>query len=231
MPILVSFSDGSHSLAGNVDRFPTECPRCKLRNTPRFVAATVRAGCWRQICFQCQNAECRGLFLAAYIEESAAAFRFVACEPTGALGGASSSEVMAVSPGFAKLYDEALAAERLGLTRLFRLGLCAALQRLLRDFFKLESPAESNAIEHMPFGECVALHVLDSGIGRYIRSAAPSDGECGWTNLFLEGSDEGLKALVRLAVNFVEGGVLLKRLTNPATHDATERASLNGANR
>jgi hypothetical protein len=229
MPILVSFSDGSHSLAGNVDRFPAECPRCNLRHTPRFVAATVRAGRWRQICFQCESPECRALFLAAYIEESAAAYRLVACEPTSALGGASSSEVMAISPGFVKLYDEALAAERVGLTRLYRLGLCAALQRLLRDFFKFENPAESNAIEQMPFAECVTRHIVDSGVGHYLRLAASSDGESAWTNHFLEANNEDSKALVRLAVNFVESGMLLSRLEHTSARASTELVSLNGA--
>lgn len=75
MAILVSFLDGSKTSAAIIDRFPDVCPLCHERRAPRFIAATTRTGNLRQICFQCTNESCRGLFLSAYVEENAVTFR------------------------------------------------------------------------------------------------------------------------------------------------------------
>ena len=71
MAILVSFLDGNATRAAMVDRFPDCCPWCDQRRSPRFIAATVRTGGVRQICFQCTNDGCRALFVASYREETA----------------------------------------------------------------------------------------------------------------------------------------------------------------
>ena len=82
MPILVSFSDGEKTSAAKVDRFPEQCPRCRVRSAPRFIAATVGADHTRQICFQCESPECRALFVATYDEQDAVSFRLSYCTST-----------------------------------------------------------------------------------------------------------------------------------------------------
>lgn len=74
MAILVSFLDAGKTSAAIIDRFPEACPLCHERGTPRFIAATIRTGRLRQICFQCPSEGCRGLFVSAYVEENAVTF-------------------------------------------------------------------------------------------------------------------------------------------------------------
>lgn len=77
MPILVSFLESTNSSAAKVDRFPDTCPECKVRMTPRFIAATTRAAYSRQICFQCTNEVCRALFVGTYAANGVASFRLL----------------------------------------------------------------------------------------------------------------------------------------------------------
>ena len=67
----------------------------------------------------------------------------------------------------------------------------------------------------MPFADCVALYVVDSGLGNCLRRAAPAIEEPpAWAQHLLEGSEERLKGLVRLTVNFVESTLLANHLIN-----------------
>jgi hypothetical protein len=172
MPILVSFSDRDGTSAAKIDRFPEACPLCHAQITPRFIAATSRTGRSRQICFQCRSDDCRALFFGTYQEDAAATCRLVGCEPTRHLERAFSPALSEISPCFAQLYNEALSADNAGLTQLTKLGLRAALERLIRDFCKFGNPAESSAIEHFTLGECVEGFVTDAKLKTCIERAS-----------------------------------------------------------
>jgi hypothetical protein len=172
MPILVSFSDRDGTSAAKIDRFPEACPLCHAQITPRFIAATSRTGHCRQICFQCRSDDCRALFLGTYQEDAPASCRLVGCEPTRPLERAFSPALSEISPCFAQLYNEALSADNAGLTQLTRLGLRAALERLIRDFCKLGNPTESSAIEHFTLSECVERFVTDTKLRTCIERAS-----------------------------------------------------------
>ena len=203
MPILVSFLDGDGTRAAKIDRFPEACPLCHAPSTARFIAAVNRTGRFRQICFQCMNGDCRALFIATY-EEASAAFRLVSCEPRRQPEHTLSAALSNISPGFSRLYQEALAAEAAGLSELSKLGLRVALEHLIRDFCTFNHPGEADAIAHTTLGECATRFVSDANLRAGIERAA---------HVLETSADEDnapLIELLSLSVGLIEGVLIEK---------------------
>lgn len=148
-----------------VDRHPSTCPRCKayIQAIPRYVATSdVYEKPLYQVSYQCPNATCERLFLAEFrreYERGTQYGRLVRVLPNETDTRVFHRIIERISPAFCSIYNEAFAAEQLGLTQICGVGYRKALEFLIKDYLvSLEPESDDAAAEHIRckfLGACI----------------------------------------------------------------------------
>jgi hypothetical protein len=133
----------------DIDRYPDRCPLChrSLHVSPPIASALAgtpfqyEKSAELRLVFRCPSHECSELFIAYYVEEyshqrdlGTGEFRLEGLSPQRPSAPKMFKGISQLSPRFAAIYSQALAAEGYRLTEVAGGGLRKALEFLIKDF-------------------------------------------------------------------------------------------------
>jgi hypothetical protein len=197
---------------------PDTCPICHYSIFPKPVTGAFTEGLFGgrlQIVFRCTKHDCENLFIGTYRQHQISASersRFYSLdrlEPIRAKEATLSAEIKGVSPAFVEIYNQAIAAEALGLEQITGIGLRKALEFLIKDFLITQKPNEKANIEKVLLGVCINNYVDDARIKACAERATwLGNDETHYIRKFIDRDIEDLKILIKLTVNWIESILL-----------------------
>ena len=148
------------------------CPVCKAKIAPIYIASSLNETNSASIVDFCRS--CNNAFVTKYkISESSksttnrpyyTANSIIYSEPNTYTKYAFDAKIVALSPQFDKIYNQALAAETSGLDEIAGLGYRKALEFLIKDYAIHENPTDAEAIKTKPLAQCIRSYIDNSHI-------------------------------------------------------------------
>lgn len=203
---------------------PDECPVCHTSVSPRLRIA-VFSGLPNtpesslQISFQCTKQSCQHLFIGTYQHRYDTGnttthnyYVLVGTAPTTPEEAAFSALVEEISPVFVNIYNQALAAEAMGLDQVSGMGLRKALEFLVKDFVVDQNSDKDQEVRAMPLGRCINQYVDDPNVKACAKRAIwLGNDETHYTRKWEDKDIDDLKVLTRLTVNWIENVLLTQQ--------------------
>lgn len=113
-------------------------------------------------------------------------------------------DILALSPQFATIYNQALEAENRGLDEVAGIGYRKALEFLVKDYCKHKHPGKDDEIERLPPGRCISDLIAQSSINILAsRAVWIGNDETHYTRK-LEGRDiSDMKTFIHALVHYI----------------------------
>ncbi len=199
-----------------VDMFPDNCPLCHTSVQPKFISAiasgfnpTERL----QIAFQCTKLQCRQMFIGSYTRSQGTSMlylRYIA--PVSPKKIQFSEAITSVSPTFIEIYNQAVAAEDMGLNQLTGIGLRKALEFLVKDFAASQKPSDKEIIEKTQLAQCISNYIDDKRIRQCATLATwLGNDETHYIRKWQDKDIDDLKVLIKLTVNWIDNVILTEK--------------------
>ncbi len=207
-----------------VTTLPDECPICHMKIKPEYYWAycdtsnTLRP---TQVVYKCPNSECGRLFFAYYAlkwqdqyrSRTTEQHKFSHCEPTMPSARLFGEEIQSLSPGFCDIYNEARAADQLGLKQVCGSGYRKSLEFLIKDYVvSLEPDAtKHDKLKEMWLGRLIDSHVTDGNVKKCAsRAAWLGNDETHYVRIWEDKDLTDLKTLIDLTLHWIESSLLTK---------------------
>lgn len=197
---------------------PDECPRCHRNVQVQFVCSYVALEIQRcQVVFRCTYQRCQELFLASYALQNIGAGPFPTAEiqsvaPLAPQQHDFPESIVALSPSFVEISNQALDAEGHELDQLVGIGLRKALEFLVKDFAIGEHPGKSDAIKAATLSNCINSFIADTNVKLCANRATwLGNDETHYIRKWENKDVQDLKVLVRLTVIWIESVQLTKQ--------------------
>lgn len=201
------------------DRTPDQCPVCHRSVQPTLLAARGRlppAPQSAELVYQCTSLTCQAVFIARYnlVGRSAGHYAgaFLSSVPATPMPEVFPSEILALSPNFVLVYNQAKEAETRLLDQISGMGFRKALEFLIKDYCKVERPNDATAIEATLLGTCINNYVSDVHIKECAKRAAwLGNDETHYIRKWTTKDINDLKMLVKLTVNWIHSVTLTRQ--------------------
>lgn len=194
---------------------PRKCPRCHHAIDPRFAAAVGSSvgDLHIQAAYQCPRDECRELFVGYYERESGVnSYTLVRVAPASQIPQVFPEEVVAVSPNFVTVYNQALSAEQIGLDQIAGMGFRKSVEFLIKDFAIHRNPGREDDIKKSTLGACIKTYVSDPNVQKTAtRATWLGNDETHYVRRWSERDVTDLKLLIKLTVNWIENVLLTEK--------------------
>lgn len=193
-----------------------QCPICKAKIRPVFLAASLNTSDTASVFDYCQN--CHETFITQYIVQRKndnyySATEVMYSEPNRFSKQIFDERITKLSPRFDKIYNQALAAESFRLDEIAGLGYRKALEFLIKDFAIHEHPDEKESIKIKPLAQCIKNYISNENITTLAeRSAWIGNDEAHYVRRQEDRDVSDMKAFVQAIVYFI--GMIL--ITNDA---------------
>lgn len=146
-----------------------QCPICKAKIRPVYLAASLNTPDTASVFNYCQN--CHETFITQYKVQrrnSQSSYysvtEVVYSEPNRFSKHIFDERIINLSPQFDKIYNQALAAESSMLNEIAGLGYRKALEFLIKDYAIYEHPDEAEAIKSKPLAQCIKSYISADNI-------------------------------------------------------------------
>jgi hypothetical protein len=208
----ISISDSEYVV---VNRFPDTCGVC---HKTLFHSRPFSRAIWRdadrtklEVVFQCPAHDCRHLLIAYYSVPYAAPFgtphAYSGVAPWRPAPASFAAEIVAISPSFVEIYNEAKAAEEMKLFQIAGAGYRKALEFLVKDFCVNEKPDDTKRaaeIAHAPLMTVIKTLVQNADIQAAAsaeRAAWLGNDETHYLRKWRDKDRGDLKALIDITVH------------------------------
>lgn len=220
---------GQVAVSATLAPVPDECPICHHKispihrlsfSDPNFPVPKLSL----QAAFQCPRAECYSLFIAYYefrsntpitsqvnnvryelLRTAPASFRQVTFPP----------EITKISPEFARIYNQAAAAESANLADVAGPGYGKALEFLIKDYLISRNQTEAEGIKKEFLATAIKNRVDDQRIKSVAERAAwLRNDETHYERRWEAQDMQSLKDTISLAVHWIDSSLLTEKLLN-----------------
>jgi len=201
------------------DPLPDQCPHCHTGVEPRvldaFLSDPTRQDNNILVVLQCPKNDCKNFFGVVYAYSQMDSIRshrevYRRSEVIGGTfkGKVISAEIKAISPKYAEILNQALAAKAWRLSEVAGPGLRKALEFLIRDFLKVELAGEPDKLEGMArtmaLGAVISNFIGDPSIKTCAsRAAFLGNEETHYYRTWTEHDINDLETLLDLTEKFV----------------------------
>jgi hypothetical protein len=204
----------THDTTYGIYALPTYCPRCRRNAIPKVLGkasididegsgefvAGVPVGC--PLCDKAYVAEYYGEPYSWREDEDY--LEFLRTVPAAEPQVAVSDALAKVSPNFAKVYDEAVAAQVSGLEDLSAAGYRRALEFLVKDYLISRDPSQRETFERMPLARAIRDHIDDPDIREIARNATVIANDFVHAHRYSGREVTELRALINLVWRWIE---------------------------
>jgi len=200
-----------------IDEVPNTCPICHVAVIPKVIEEGILT--WDkgssdrlQIVFLCANNECQQFFVATYYKEiKLHRYNLWNTAPMTAQEINWGKTIEGLSPTFAKIFNQAMAAEAHNLDEIAGMGFRKALEFLVKDFVIAENPDKEEEVKAKFLGRCINDYIDDSTVKKTAsRAAWLGNDETHYMRKWEDRDIGDLKTLIRITANFIEN-ILLAR--------------------
>ena len=167
--------------------------------------------------YQCPNADCERLFLAFFLdvnkEPGGRAFYFLRhLAPMAVKEVSFGEELLALSPAFAKIYNQAAAAEAHQLDEIAGAGYRKALEFLVKDFAIKQAQDKAEEIKAASLKNVIDGYITDANAQQMATFAAwLGNDEVHYLRKWTSQDIDDLKSLIHLVKNDVENVLLMEK--------------------
>jgi hypothetical protein len=210
MDISVTSLSGTSRVA-QYDIKPGTCPICHKSIDALPVFGKITNNQSRvQVIFQCPDLGCQSLFIGTYdFSKNVNAYTLTDTQPVRHVDAIFTKEISDISPQFATVYNQAIAAESYGLTELTGIGLRKAIEFLVKDYAKARKQGEQEEIQKATLAACISRYVDDNNVKRCVKRAVwLGNDETHYVRKWEDRDVNDLKVLIKLTVNWIENVLL-----------------------
>ena len=168
-----------------VNIIPDECPICHHKIEAIGVASSVgvvekgeqAAEAFLNVMYECPRRDCRRSFIGTYTKPAQGRigirgpFTLSNVGPTVAKAPDIPAEVRSISPSYAHIVTQAIAAEATGLEQIAGVGYRKALEFLIKDYCIQKNIDNGDEIKRKFLGACIETYVTDANVKRCARLA------------------------------------------------------------
>lgn len=175
-----------------------DCPNCRTLITPTYMCYDNHSGV---IFCSCPVHKCGTVFL---LKECNSGMELL---PNHPLSRESFSEIIkSVSTSFNEIYNEAFAAEQMGLMEICGVGYRKALEFLIKDYVMDGKDADvQEKIKQDNLGSCIEKYVTDSNVKNVSKRAVwIGNDETHYVRKWENKDVHDLKSLIRLTIRWIE---------------------------
>lgn len=159
--------------------YPDECPYCHSAIEPIFRDAFLIDPQWGsnefiKIVYSCPKLKCKQLFFGLFFANHPVQryFIFSHSEPRHFKDLEFENIINNISPRFAVIYNQAYIAERNLLSDICWMGYRKALEFLIKDYCKKESPEKTEEIEASFLWRCIESYISNEKIKEVAKRAS-----------------------------------------------------------
>jgi hypothetical protein len=194
---------------------PTFCPRCRRNSIPMILGNAAmdyydEGGEFRfDLPLFCTA--CNGAFIGQYfgLDDTMSDHPLTDLEFLGTVPAAERETIVAfalanISPQFAKVYDEAVAAEKAGLEDLSGAGYRRALEFLVKDYLIYRNPAEKETYIKTTLSNCIKHHVKMPEIEEIAGEAVSIGNDYVHFEKYTKREVHELRGLIKLVWRWIE---------------------------
>lgn len=185
---------------------PDRCPICHNGIDASYEIAFLGSN-RLQVVYRCPFHGCSSFFIATYVypRDHDRTMRLAQTAPHVPEKESFSDVISLLSPDFCRIYNQAKAAEELGLEQICGVGYRKALEFLVKDYAIGTNPTKAEEIRRAWLGVCIQNHVDDLRVKECAELAAwLGNDETHYVRVWT-GKDLGdLKILISLTVNWIE---------------------------
>lgn len=193
----------------------TICPLCKANISPcavSSIAFDMPNDFYSYVVILNYCTGCHNPFISKYkigmqLNMSSGSFEsagLICSEPTRFKKQDFDAKVVSLSPQFAKIYNQALAAESSGLDEIAGLGYRKSLEFLIKDFAIHEAPDNEEKIKNMQLNQCITNYIANDNIKTLAqRSAWIGNDEAHYIRKQEDRDVSDMKAFIQATVYFI----------------------------
>lgn len=189
-----------------------ECPICKAKIAPIFIASSLDTNNSASIFNFCRN--CKNTFISKYSickdKRTTPRIQYyktdslIYSEPNRFAKQEFDQKISDLSSQFVKIYNQALAAESSMLDEIAGLGYRKALEFLIKDFVIHEHPDEEETIKAKPLAQCIKRYITNENITTLAeRSAWIGNDEAHYIRKQEDRDVSDMKAFIQAIVYFI----------------------------
>ena len=181
MQIQKSLKFNGESITGVIEE-PSICPMCKHAVKPQELFITSyknESGKWYiTALYLCKNCYETFVTLSECSIENTSKYskifsiKLIYTEPNRFAKKHFDDKIVALSPQFVKIYNQALAAESYNLDEIAGIGYRKAIEFLVKDFCIHTKPDEEDKIKSLPLAKCIYHHIDNPQIQTLATRAA-----------------------------------------------------------
>jgi hypothetical protein len=203
---------------------PDACPVCKhacyaiqLNTAVTFPEAGNTRDWTLQILFRCPRQTCGRLFIGEYFARGDYRsmnyqFELSKVYPRTPDKAEIAEGVETISPEFANILNQSLAAESHNLDQIVGMGLRKALEFLIKDYCIHKHPEKSAEIKERPLGQCITDYITDANIHRCAKRATwLGNDETHYSRAWTDLDINDLKILIRLTQQWISNELLTEK--------------------
>jgi len=205
---------------------PDACPVCKhacqaiqLKTAVTFPEVGNINDWTLQILYRCPRQSCGRLFIGEYYprrdHRQNIHFELSSMYPRTADKAEIAEGVEEISPTFAKILNQSLAAESHSLDQIVGMGLRKALEFLIKDYCAHKRPDKSAEIKEQTLGKCITDYITDANIQRCAKRATwLGNDETHYSRVWTGHDINDLKILIRLTQNWISNELLTQKYSS-----------------
>lgn len=194
-----------------------KCPFCGMMEVPNYLYGYHKINRELVVFMECTNPECKNIFSTLFIFNiTKRIFTFDKILPAPSPAREIFSDIInEVSSTFDQIYNQALAAEQLGLDQICGVGYRKSLEFLIKDYLisNLESEDNKDKIKKKRLGACIENDVTSENIKAVAKRATwLGNDETHYVKKWEDKQVEDLKGLIKLTIKWIETEIETKKL-------------------
>lgn len=195
----------------SVEKTPIECPYCHCTQIPEMYSAILYKNGFEQFVFcECTNPDCHTAFNTLYNARTRKFSNII--QSTQKIKGFNTT-IKELSPMFCDIYNEAYAAEQMGLKQITGVGYRKALEFVIKDYIISLDTTKEEAVKKKLLGKCIDDDVTDSKIKQVAKRAAwLGNDETHYVRKWEEMDITHLKKLIDLSLHWIEAEIETKKM-------------------
>jgi hypothetical protein len=199
----------------SLDRNPDECPICHHGVEPKDARndCLLSSGVIERV-LRCPRLECGHFFVARYANFGGQGqYKLQSCLPLNIADAVCSAEVIALSPNFYAIYNQAHKAEKSEWVLVAGPGYRKALEFLIKDYAMQLQPGAADHIKKIELGPCIQEYMKNEMVRETAKRAAWLGNDETHYSRKWEGKDlQDLKDLLALVIVTIQGELLFEAL-------------------
>lgn len=194
-----------------IDEQPDECPICHKGIDPQRLDAVIKdtfGGHKVQVVYKCPRLDCFSLFIATYStspNSSTGLTRLRRTDPVEPVPRQFDDLISKLSPSFCEIYNQAAAAEQIGLNQVCGIGYRKAIEFLIKDYAIYNDPSNTDEIKKTFLGQCIKNYVDDPRVKECAELATwLGNDETHYVRKWIDQDVTDLKMLIEMTLNWIE---------------------------